>query len=112
MDMTTERRDGVLAASVSGRMDRTNSKDFTRAIRAALAEGDHAVILDLERLSYISSAGLSAILMAAKALSGRATDFSVCSLPAPIKEVFEVSGFHKIIKLHATRHDALAAVAR
>ena len=110
MDMTTERKDGVLAASIGGRIDGTNSADFEQAIRTAVQDDDRAVIVDLEQLSYISSAGLRAVLLTAKYLSNQGAKFALCSLTGPIKEVFEVSGFDKIIAIHGSRADALADV--
>ena len=110
MDMTTERENGVLAASVGGRIDGTNSAEFEQAMRTAVQEEDRAVIVDLERLSYISSAGLRAVLLTAKFLSNQGAKFALCSLTGPIKEVFEMSGFDKIIRIHGSRDDALAEV--
>ena len=65
--------------------------------------------LDLEHLSYISSAGLRVILLVAQQLQGRAVKFSVCSLPESVREVFQISGFDQIISTYATRASALSA---
>ncbi len=110
MDMTTERQDGVLAAAVGGRIDGTNSAEFEQALRTAVQDDDRAVIVDLEQLAYISSAGLRAVLLTAKFLSNQGAKFALCSLAAPIREVFEVSGFDKIIAIHGSRDDALTFV--
>ena len=81
MDLTTERRDGVLCARVAGRIDGANAAAFEQAIRAEIEDGDRAVILDFGNLVYISSAGLRAILMTAKSLLGRGAKFALHSLP-------------------------------
>ena len=49
-----------------------NSK---KAIRTKIEDGDRAVIMDFENLSYISSAGLRAVLMTAKNLWKRDAKF-------------------------------------
>ena len=110
MDVTTERQDGVLSARVSGRIDGSNVAEFEAAVRAAIEDGDRAVIMDLEKLSYISSAGLRAVLLTAKSLWKRNAKFVLCSLSAQIREVFEISGFDKIITLHASSAEALASL--
>ena len=71
MDVTTERQDGVVSAQVGGRIDGSNAAEFEEAIRTAIEESDRAVILDFEKLVYISSAGLRAILLTAKSLGNR-----------------------------------------
>ena len=80
MDVTTERQDGVLSAQVGERIDGTNASEFEEAIRTAIEESDRAVIVDFEKLAYISSAGLRAILLTAKSLDNRNANFALCSL--------------------------------
>ena len=110
MEVTTERQNGVLSARVSGRVDSTNAREFEEQIRTAIEDDDRAVIMDFEKLVYISSAGLRAVLMTAKNLWKREATFALCSLPDVVREVFEVSGFDKIITIHPSREEALAAV--
>ena len=71
---------------------------------------DSAVILDFEQLSYISSAGLRVVLLAAKELRKQNKQFGVCSLAGSILEVFKISGFDQIIPVHASQSEAIAAV--
>ncbi len=109
MDLTTERQDGVLSARVSGRIDGTNALEFERSIRTAVEDSDHALIIDFENLLYISSAGLRAILLIAKNLHRQNAKFALCSLSDQIREVFEISGFDRLISIHPSRADVLAS---
>ena len=71
------------------------------------------MILDFEKLVYISSAGLRAGLITAKNLWKRNVSFSVCSPLGVVREVwevFQVSGFEKIVSIHGFREHAFAAV--
>ena len=108
MDVTTERQDGVLSAQVGGRIDGSNVAEFEEAIRTAIGESDRAVIMDFEKLVYISSAGLRAILLTAKSLGNRNAKFALCSLSDQIREVFEISGFDKVIAIYPSKAEALA----
>ena len=109
MDVTTERRDGVLTARVSGRIDGSNAVQLEEAVRTAIEESDRAVLIDCEGLSFISSAGLRVVLLTAKTLMGRNAGFALCSLSEPIREVFRIGGFDSIVAIHPTREEALAA---
>ena len=109
MDVTTERQEGVLTAQVGGRIDGSNVAQFEEAIRTAIDESDRAVLIDCENLGYISSAGLRAVLMTAKSLSSRNARFALCSMSDPIREVFQISGFDKIVAIHPSRAAALAS---
>ena len=110
MKVIIEREGETLVAMAEDRVDGTNASEFQQALEAAISENDSIVILDCEQLSYISSAGLRVVLLTARALQRQNSKFAVCSLSDQIREVFEISGFDKIIPVHATRADALGAL--
>ena len=107
-----EQRDQVLIAKAGGRVDGTNARDFQDALETLLREDVAGVVLDLEDLSYISSAGLRVILLISKQLQGKSAKFGVCSLSSSISEVFQISGFDKIIPTHVAQADAISAFSR
>ena len=108
MNLNTDRVAGALVAIPGGRIDGLNARDFQEALKAAANEQDTAVIVDFGSVTYISSAGLRAVLVVAKLMRERKASFSLCALSEPIREIFSVSGFDKIIDIHATREDAVA----
>ena len=109
MDVAMERQDDILSVLVSGRIDGSNVMQFEEAVRTAIEDGDRAVMMDFEKLSYISSSGLRAVLMFAKNLSGRGAKFALCAMSNQIRDVFEVSGFDKFIPIHPSRAEALSS---
>lgn len=111
MEISTERVGNALIVMPSeNRVDGTNARDFQVGLEAAIEETDSAVIFDAETLTYISSAGLRAILLVVKSINRRGGKFAVCSLSDPIREIFSISGFDNIIPIEATRDDALSAI--
>ena len=110
MGVNVERHDRALIAKVDGRIDAMNASDFENSMREAIEEGSQAVIVNLASVSYISSAGLRAILLIAKPLSKRGVRFALCSTSRSIREVFEISGFDQIIAMYDSQDEALAAV--
>ena len=110
MELDVERHAGTLIAKATGRIDGVNAGDFEQSLSGAIDDSDSAVIVDLADLSYISSAGLRAVLLTAKSLSRRSAKFALCAPSKPIREVFEISGFDKIIDIHDSREAALSAV--
>jgi anti-anti-sigma factor len=107
----TERHGTVLVASTEDRIDGVNAREFQDALQAAISDDDSAVVLDLERLTYISSAGLRVILLVAKTLQRQDKQLAVCSLGGPVREVFEISGFDRIIQTHESQSEAVATLA-
>ena len=107
-----ERKGDVLIANTAGRVDGANAREFQDALETLLKDNANAMILDLQNLSYISSAGLRVILLISKQLQGKGATFGVCSLSSAISEVFQISGFDKIIPTHAAQADALSAIGQ
>ena len=110
MEIKAQREGRVLTAEATGRVDGVNASEFEQTLRDTIQDDDTAVILDLAGITYLSSAGLRAILLTARSLSQRKAKFMLCSPSAPIREVFEISGFDKIIPVHDTRDAAVAAI--
>ena len=110
LQLTTESENGVLIAEARGRLDGASAGDFERAVQEAAGDCEGALLIDCENLSYVSSAGLRAMLLIAKALARRNVPFALCSLRGPVAEVFEVSGFDRIISTHPSRAEALGAI--
>ena len=101
MDIDVERKNETLIAQVTGRVDSANAREFEQALSSAIGD-DRKVILDLGNLSYISSSGLRVLLLVAKALRNKGAEFALCSLSDPIREIFEISGFDKIIPIYGS----------
>ena len=110
MQLEEESRHGAMIVTVSGRIDSGNAKQFEEALMSKLSAITSSVLLDLSRLQYISSAGLRVILLAAKQQQASKRSFALCSLTPMIKEVFEVSGFNRILGIYTDREEALAAL--
>ena len=112
MNVTCEQGDGVLWLRVSGRINILNAERFEEDIKNAIGDCDRPVILDLENLTYISSAGLYVVLKIAKIAGKRDAPFALCALSGHIRLVFERIGFDKIMAIHPTRAEALASLQR
>ena len=109
MDIATDRDGGTLFLTVGGRIDGLNAHEFQDSATGAIQDSDENVILDFEGVSYISSAGLRAVLLIAKTVRERQAQFAVCSLTKLVDEVFRISGFDNIVPIHETREAAVAA---
>lgn len=98
MTISQEARDGWYVVSPQGRADATTSNDLEAALIAA-ASGYPRVALDLSGLGYISSAGLRAVLLGARAAQKHGAEFVVCAAAPGVQKVFEMSGMDRLIRL-------------
>ena len=111
MNVESRREGSSLVLIADGRVDGTNASEFQDAMKAEINESDRAVVLDLQDLTYISSAGLRVVLLIAKDLQRQGAKMAACSLSDPVREVFVISGFDKIIPIHDSQDSAIGALS-
>jgi anti-anti-sigma factor len=99
MDITSSLDGGVTVFSIVGRIDFAASKDVEHAVSAAIQRGSQRIVFDMQQVGYISSAGLRAILMAAKQANSVGGGVAVFGLQADVEEVFTAAGFGKIVPI-------------
>ena len=96
----TSRADGLVTVlSISGRIDFATSGDLEQAACAVIAGGSPRVVLDMRGVEYVSSAGLRAILVAARAAKSAGGGIALFGFQPGVHEVFSTSGFGKIVPI-------------
>ena len=111
MEVTTSRRTEVVVTAAQGRVDSMSARDFEAALTAAVNEAGNYLILDCAQLEYISSAGLRSLLLTIKKVNALGGEFVICRLSASIREVLDVSGFVRFMKVCDTVAEAEAIIA-
>jgi anti-sigma B factor antagonist len=110
MHISEQFNEAVLVLGLQGRLDTNTSEPFEQRMMAIIDAGNKRVVVDLTDLDYISSAGLRVLLMGAKRLKNEEGRLALCGLKDHIREVFEVSGFLKILTVVEDADAAVAAV--
>ena len=88
--------DDGLTIHLSGRVDSGNAQDVEEAIKQMVdgRSGDQ-IVLDLEDLEYVSSAGLRVILRLAKS----AGTFKIVNASSAVYEIFDMTGFTEMFEI-------------
>jgi anti-anti-sigma factor len=109
VEIRDDSRDGIAILAPVGRIDSNTARDAEAAILPRFAEAT-GVVVDFAELTYISSAGLRVLLMAAKRSKASGVPLALSGMAEPVHEVFKVSGFAKLFDIHADRDAAVRAV--
>lgn len=89
------------------RVDSATAKAFEAKVLQTVQTGAAKIVIDFAEMDYISSAGLRVVLVGAK-MTRTPRKFVLCGMKPHIREVFDVSGFAKILNIQADRAAALA----
>lgn len=100
---------GVQIGNVQGRIDSRNAHIFNELIESGTEDKSANLILDMQDLSYISSAGLRILLIFARKYKESGRMFGLCSLPETVREVMEISGFNRIVTIHSSETESIRA---
>ena len=92
----------VTVLSLIGRMDAGNAGEFNTAFGKVLEKNPSVLILDMEKMEYISSAGLRSTLTLIKAAKATGTQWRFCAMQPLVADVFNVSGFSAMLPIFAT----------
>ena len=87
-----------LTISVKGRIDTITSNDLEKEITDEMGNFD-SLIVDFDKVDYISSAGLRLLISTQKKLKPDNIPFVIKNANDTIKEIFRMSGFDKILKI-------------
>lgn len=97
MTITYHENGETLSVSIDGRLDTTTAPELSSFFNEHLGH-TAKVVLDLTKLTYISSAGLRVLLSAHKKMSGIGT-FTLTNVSDAVMEVFALTGFADILNI-------------
>ena len=96
--ITKTKENETLTVSAEGRIDTSTSSEFDNTVRPEL-EGVTQLILNFEKLRYISSSGLRVRLSLHKAMEAKGGKLTVIKPTKIVSEVFNAAGFFKVLSI-------------
>jgi anti-sigma B factor antagonist len=84
---------------VTGRVDTVTAPDLQVALMPEFTNDYDEVILNLNAVNYVSSAGLRTLLAATKEAKKRSKAFIIKNVVDEVMEVFNMTGFNDILTI-------------
>ena len=97
LNITKNANGNSLKIILEGRLDTTTAPQLETELGAALS-GVTDLKFDLEKLGYISSAGLRVLLSTQKTMNKQGK-MVISNASAEVKEIFDVTGFSDILTI-------------
>ena len=102
MDIEQKTVDDVLVISIVGHLDTNTSPVFETAVLEQIDKGARRVVNDCERLVYISSAGLRALMMAVRKLKPIGGKLGLSSIQEHLANSLKISGILTLFSVFDT----------
>lgn len=94
--IATDSTDGFAIISLEGAVDAHTAPQFEEAVQKVIDEGQNKIIVDCQKLTYISSAGLGVFMGFVEEVREEGGDIKICGLSEEVKQPFEILGFDSL----------------
>lgn len=112
MEITEKHEQGATVALLTGKMDAESIPVFNQWLEDRIQAGQSHFVLNFGGISYLSSAGLSAVLSMDKTLNNQQGRLAICGLYGMARQVFQVSGMLGVLLVCPGTAESLAALQR
>ena len=110
MNILAERHGGKIVLSLKEeRIDAHNSgelKDFF--LKVLEEEAGRSLVIDLDRVEFIDSSGLGALLSGLKNAGLRSRGFILAGLQPRVRSMFELTRLHRVFDIYPKLEEALS----
>ena len=109
MEIETSEHGSVAVIEVKGRVDSLTAQQFGDALTTSFGGGFRHVVLDLQQVDYMSSAGLRELVNAYKRANKNAGDLRLVQPSERVQEILEIAGLDTVFQIFATQVDAIGS---
>ena len=88
----------IVTFKIDGKLDVVTATKLQEELIPSINEAK-TIVLDCEKLYYVSSAGLRVLLIAQKTANSKNVTLSLCNVGDCIMEVLEMTGFTTILSI-------------
>ncbi len=101
LKVETQEKDKELILLLDGMIDSTTAEEFAARMEEILLQKPSAMVLDFEKVDYISSAGFRILFMIAKEMKKNQGKLSARSVSAEIQNLFRLVHMDHVMEIQA-----------
>lgn len=107
----TRPADGVALVAVRGELDIRTAPELRDTVDGLLREGVRQVLVDVDELDYLDSAGLGTLVLVLRRLSAVEGELVVICQAPRIRRIFEIAGLPRLLTVCNSRTEAFQQIA-
>jgi anti-sigma B factor antagonist len=108
LSIETDNRQSVSVMKVKGRVDSETAPELDDALAKLLQSNKNKIVLNLQAVEFLSSAGLRAMVKALKDAQRSGGDVHLASVSQPIEVILRTVGMMQMFKMFSTSEEAAA----
>lgn len=92
----------IFTLTHEGELNAVSSAQLKERIQAALGEGHRWLVIDLARVPFIDSSGLSVLVGGLKAVKLAGGEMALAALQEQAATIFSITSAHRLFEIHPT----------
>ena len=109
LSIETDNTQNVSLMKVRGRVDSDTAPELDNALSNLLNDNKNKIVLNLQGVDFLSSAGLRAMVKALKGAQKSGGDVRLASVSEPIEVILRTVGMMQMFKMHPSDQEAMAS---
>ena len=109
MDINTRSRDDIIVLDIAGEIDLYNAPEIKDVINKLIEEKRYNVIINLEKVSYIDSSGIGALISSLSNLKKYQGGLKIINVFASVRKVFELTKLTSFFEIYDSEDNAVKA---
>ncbi len=105
--MIKERQGDICICRIDGKVDTLTAPSLEKELLGVLDEGHTKVVLDVSKMTYVSSSGLRVFLLAYKKSQVGSVKLCILGLVDSLKTIMDVSGLTRFFCFVESMEDAI-----
>src|SRR5262245_60749877 len=107
MELIEEMAEDITVLEAHGRLDSTTGPQLRDRLITLTQAGRSAIVVDLKNVTYITSAGFQALLIANRATADNQGKLALCGVIGDVKRLFEISSLTELFLICQTQAEGI-----
>jgi len=91
--------DNIMVLEIKGEVDAYTSQDLNKTLADVLGDGYHQIVVELSQMTFISSAGIRALLYAQREAVQLGGEVRLVGPTDQVRRIFEIAGFFELFQI-------------
>ena len=109
LSIETDNSQSASVVKVKGRVDSETAPELDNTLTKLLQENHNQIVLNLQGVDFMSSAGLRAVVKAYQAAKKSGGGLHLASVSEPVEIILRTVGMMQMLQMYPTEQEAIAA---
>lgn len=105
--INTKQNDNIIILYLNGFLDAHTSVELEKCFEKIISENNYKIVVNFDKLSYISSAGLGVFMAFIETTRNNSGDIKLCAMSDKIYNIFDMLGFPILFEIYKEEKSAI-----